>query len=836
MKSRKRISRKFIIGAGILAVFFALYLHLGLLPGKSKNYAIQKIEALTDKKVLFSKILYLPFEGLSFHDVKVTDKKDLLIFSAGKLAVNVRLIPFFTDKKIIIQSVYLDTPVYEFQTDPRKTVTAKPPVKTQISGQIDVPVVSDRRKTGLNALQEEGPEAFLPENVYLEQIEIRNGRVTVRNDASGQVLEEINSINLRVGFQKPPKLSFDGSVRLGRSPYATISLKGHWDLKKAGYEFYLDTKSDFIPPWLLDYQKKHFLILKESRFRLNTHLKSAGETLALFHAKAALTDAEILAGSGVYKGRVRMEVQGTFDFETRRFDRYRGVLDLNDMDVFHLTKTIDSLENLSGQIRFQPDLLEFVDVKGIYKEVPFQTDGRLQSFKELNLDETIRVQSHIQQVLVLVPENQRKLLNGFSFQGDCQAVTTVKGSLKTADSLKIDYKLHVENGVIANPVRKINADRISADILMNASGFKIEHSRFGLNSRIYSLEAFVPKKPEIPGALSLSSEDLRLKASYLQTGNSLDIKNARLEARGIAADFRGKAYDVQDLYCDVSGHVEIRLDKAAEGFSKEAPFLKTAGLAGTLKGFFSLKGLWNRPLDWELKLDAGSPLIVIGKKIRLTGFEMQAQMKNRILRIPVFRAAGYQGSVGGEVIFNLLKPDVYFNAKLYANEIDLHPFVRDLDNSKSEVAGRMILQSALSGTLGSEETFRGNGLVSIHDGRLFKTELFKSMGHLPFVRVEGLDLVEFTSLNASFTVSDKRVWTQDLRLLSETVDLTLEGSAGFDAGLDFTMDIRYSDDVIRGTYDTGGLVPFVVQQAENSISQYRVSGTLREPKYDKILI
>ncbi len=47
------------------------------------------------------------------------------------------------------------------------------------------------------------------------------------------------------------------------------------------------------------------------------------------------------------------------------------------------------------------------------------------------------------------------------------------------------------------------------------------------------------------------------------------------------------------------------------------------------------------------------------------------------------------------------------------------------------------------------------------------------------------------------------------------------------------MNIRYSNDIIQGAYDTGGLVPFVVQQAENSISQYRVSGTLKQPKYEK---
>ena len=58
---------------------------------------------------------------------------------------------------------------------------------------------------------------------------------------------------------------------------------------------------------------------------------------------------------------------------------------------------------------------------------------------------------------------------------------------------------------------------------------------------------------------------------------------------------------------------------------------------------------------------------------------------------------------------------------------------------------------------------------------------------------------------------------------------------GFDASLDLTMDIQYSDDVYRGADYTGGIVPMVVSQAGDLISQYRVSGTLREPKYEKML-
>ncbi len=835
MKSRKRISRKLILTAGLLSVVLALYLHFGLLPGRARGYAIQKIEAFTGKRVLFSKSLYLPFEGLSFRDVKVLDQKGYLLFSAKKLALNARVLPFLTDKKIIVSNLHLDTPVYELHTEPLRASAPEPPVKTQISGQIDVPVVPNEDRVNLKTL-EFRPDALLPENVYLEQIEILNGILKVRKNSASPVIEEINSIQIRMGFHKPPQLSFDGSVRLGHTPYAEISLKGLWDLRKAGYEFTLETKSKFIPSWLLDYQKSHFLVLKNGRVKFTSRLKSLSESLTLFHSKADLHDAEIAVGHTLYRGAMAVDAQGVFDFDERRFDRYKGTLELMDVDALHLTKAIDSLEKLNGLVRFQPDLLELDDIRGLYKNLPFQTDGALRSFSELNLEETIRVDSNIKNVLTLVSEDQKAFLEGFTIDGDCQALTTVRGSLRRPDLFKVEYRLRVENGSVHNPAKKISASNVSTDIFMDPSGVRLRNSRFSFGGKNYSLEAFIPKDRQAPGRLSLSTDEFRLSTGYVLGEDRLAIKNARLETRGLTADLEGSVIGFEDPFCDLGGPVEINLEKASEAFAKQAPFLKNLGFSGSLKGFVALKGPWNRPRDWELRLDGSSPWVFVGKKVKLLGAELRVRMKERLLRIPLLRARGYDGVVSGEATIKLSDADAYLDGKFYANDIDLKMLMRDLGDPKKEVEGKMIFHTSLSGALGSGKSLEGNGLINIRDGRFFKTDLFKSMGRLPFVKVEGLDWVEFTSLNGSFTLRDNRAWTRDLRLLSQTVDLWLEGSVGFDQSLDLRMDIRYSDDVMLGAHDSGGFVPFVVQQAENSLSRFRVSGTLKEPKYDKILI
>ena len=159
-----------------------------------------------------------------------------------------------------------------------------------------------------------------------------------------------------------------------------------------------------------------------------------------------------------------------------------------------------------------------------------------------------------------------------------------------------------------------------------------------------------------------------------------------------------------------------------------------------------------------------------------------------------------------------------------------------LDPKHKDLKGTLIVDIDLKGIVGKQESFTGKGMMDIRNGYLWKSDLFKKMGELPFVKVTGLNEVVFTSANATFTVAHKKLSTSDLNLLSDTVDLKFKGDVGFDGKLDLAMFIRYSSNVFRGALDTGGIVPFVLEQAEQLISQYKIGGTLTKPTFDKSFV
>ena len=832
MKARRRIPFKWILVLGLLTSLFIAYLHFGLFPGRMKAYAVKKIDEVTQVHVDFDKILILPFQGASLHNLTVTDKTGAPIFSARKLAVNVRLIPFIKEKKIIISNVYLENPVYDYVMEHKKIVLAPPPM-TRLSGQIQVPMATDEKKIDLESIAN-GPDSFLPDNVYLEQIEIENGFVSVRRKSGENIIEEVHSINIRMAFQKPPDLLFDGFIRLGHDPYAQIALKGAWNLKSGVYAFHLQTRSDKIPNWLLDYQKDHFLILKKGRLMLETRLQNTNDGKAFFHAQAQVYDSLIQLRNTTYSGRMNINAKGLFDFDSKSITRYKGTLDMIDVNVDHLSEKIPELKNLKGRIQFQPDLLTLEDVLGHYKNLAFKAEGTLRSFKELLLNATIYTDSKIGEVLSVLSEEQKKLIGKLEIQGDCQAVTTVHGTLRRPKELQTEYKILVRDGTITSPDKKVSLSKIGAQITVDETGFRISHCGFTNSNKNYSVSAFIPKSSSSLRTLNLLSKDFNLEAAYTLDNNTLLIKKATARSNGVSAIFHGRLSDLTNPRLDVEGDAEIVLNRTKPLFETYAPALKDAQLEGVLNGPFTMKGLWNKPAGWDLSADLSGDPVFITKTFRLDRFELQLRMKDENIQVPYLHAYVYEGTLGTNLWADLSRPGVPFQGKIFATDLDLSRLARDLDSKQKDVSGKLVFQTTMNGQLKSQESYLGNGSISIRNGKLWQTNLFKAMGSLPFLKVEGLDYVTFNSLNATFDIHNKKLWTQNLNLNSDTVDLALKGSIGFDQTLNLLMDIQYSNNVKLGAMDTGGLAPFIVNQVGDFISQYKISGTLKDPKYDKV--
>ncbi len=704
---------------------------------------------------------------------------------------------------------------------------------TKLSGQIPVPVVSNKQSVALTDLAS-GPEAFLPENVYLQRINISNGRVLIREKKDAPPLEELRSIELHMNFHRPPVVAIEGSLELGSDPYATLRLDGQWNLDKAAYEFKLTARSIKVPGWLKAYQRKNFLVLDRAALVMDAALKSTQEDKAVFHAKVNLLDALILLNQTQYLGQMNLDAHGLFNFSSKTFDHYSGRLDFVHVDIHRLSKEIDRLDNINGSFFFEPEKLKIHKVSGVYQNVPFEADGFIESYRDLLVKLTVKVNSTIGQMLTLVPGQTLLSVKNFELEGLCQAITSVEGSLRAPGELRKEYKLAVSNGVIRSKDKKILVSGLTADILANDRGVLIRNCKFFQNQQPITLNAFLPKDTDSLGSLEIISSALRFTSPFRLQDNALLLKGASFVYEGLSARFDGTLTDLTNPLLHIQGTMDLNLEKIAPLAQEGAARLKDLKLRGWLTGLFTYTGAWNNPIAGEFKMDGRGDPVFVKQNFRLGALEYQLRLNQKLLKIPYLRSTVYGGTLTADATLDLSRKEVPFDSRISLTQLKINELARDLDLKPKDLAGVANLRLSLGGVLNRPETFTGNGALDIREGRLWQTDLFKQMGQLPFVKVEGLDVVVFHDLAATFTIHDQKLWTRDLSVFSETVDLSLDGSIGFDQTLDMSMGIRFSNDIIRGAYETGGLVPLVVTEAEDFISQYKITGTLKQPKYEKM--
>jgi len=832
MKSRRRLLKSGVTAACVLGCLLIAYGYWGLCPGRLNAWACETAGKWCQKKISFKKALYIPFEGLVLSKLRVDELDGTPLFSAQEASLRIRWLPLLRENKIVIARVGLQSPVYDGLVYPNKPSQAATPAKTVYSGAFTPPSVEQAGPLNLRTI-EYGPEAMLPENVYLEQIVISDGLVVVRDRSTKAVLEVVHAIQMRLGFKNPPNLLFGGSFKVGKDNEAAIAFNGRWDLEQERYDFLLSIRATQVPPWFSEHPIGSRIHLRRGRTAATVRLRNVDQSRSLFNAEAELEDALITAGSATAAGKIRVEAKGLYDFDAQRFDRYIGQAKITDATLGNFSKNVSRLDRVNGTISFQPDLLRVEALSGIFKEASFEAEGEIRSFSSPTLKGSVRFSLGIPQLIALLGDEQKKLISDYELTGRCRALTRITGPLD--GPYQTESFLTIEEGSLAARQGQWALRDLECELRINEKGLTISHASFLCANRPYRLDAFLPKVEEALGHATLKTGPLTLSADFRKEEDSLTLKKGRLECPGGTAQFTGKVTHLKEPWLDLQGQLETNLKTLSKTLLHFGISCEKAGLTGSLRGAFALIGPARNPLKWELKIDAsGSPVRFLNKLL-LEAFEIQIRMKNHILGVPYIHARAYQGNVGANLSLDLARPFIPFNGRLYAHQIDLQDLSRDFFPHR-DLVGRAVFSSLFEGRWSDPQSITGKGAIEVRDGSLWTTSLFKAMGQLPFVRVEGLDQVTFKRLGATFDIRQQRFWSDDLTLQSETVDLSLDGWLGWDQTMDFVMDIRYSENVFLGAFDSGGLAPFMIQEAARLISQYRIRGTLSNPRYEKMLI
>jgi hypothetical protein len=140
----------------------------------------------------------------------------------------------------------------------------------------------------------------------------------------------------------------------------------------------------------------------------------------------------------------------------------------------------------------------------------------------------------------------------------------------------------------------------------------------------------------------------------------------------------------------------------------------------------------------------------------------------------------------------------------------------------------MRAQGKINGFSNDLSRLNGAGNIFITDGKLWELNLFKGLGSLLFAR--DFASIIFSEGSCGFLISDKHIFSDNLKLKSNIAELSGAVKIGFDNSIDASLNVNILDEMVPLSGTFKDITTAIIGQS-GRFGVIKISGTLKEPKY-----
>lgn len=203
------------------------------------------------------------------------------------------------------------------------------------------------------------------------------------------------------------------------------------------------------------------------------------------------------------------------------------------------------------------------------------------------------------------------------------------------------------------------------------------------------------------------------------------------------------------------------------------------------------------------------------------------------LTISNFAGNFYQGTIRGSLdadIHAASSSDIAFQLNL-AN-VDLRSFLRDVSTNSDKLEGSLSGQLVIT-HLNSQDwkSWFGHGNARVEQGLIWDIPMFGILSKPLNLLYNGLGNSRFDHAAGDFSITNSVIYTKNLELRSPLLRLNCDGAVDFD----HRVNVRMSAELFQDTWLMFRLLGKVMTPFSKAL-EYRVTGTLRQPKAEPVYI
>jgi len=471
----------------------------------------------------------------------------------------------------------------------------------------------------------------------------------------------------------------------------------------------------------------------KTTFSLSTGTHDAVNLLELIPV-ALFPDKGKIGISGTYS----LDVNGEIDSEpVKSAVKYTGNMDINSMSIEYEGMP-EKIEEIHCRIAFNEKDITLNDVRALIGGSRFSVSGTLNNYTETpSLAVTTEGSIDLKEVGDALPQLSESGLKG-----------------------KMTFKLAV-NGPPSDP------QAISVDG----------------NATLDGVEVLVPESLQHPallnGAVSITPSSLTVDNFMLKSGKS------DLVFKGTVTDYPALVWPKKGVYAVFKGSLTSDMLDLTDMliFDEDAPTPKPWHMEQAIK---SMPIPPNLSVDNSIKLNT-----VVFDKLKADSVNGRFTVKDGSFDLHDLNIRAYKGVLSGDAGLTLTEiGDAEYKGSFKLNALDAGAFLSSFFGVREDM---------FSGKLSSSLTFNGAGLDSvsmlenltgfgnldIDKGSISNWKFTRELGsYLKFLNFDKLD---FDSIRNKFRVENSQVITPDMRIKTSFADITLDGTAGFDKSIDYSI-------------------------------------------------
>ncbi|MBU4252413.1 MAG: DUF748 domain-containing protein [Candidatus Omnitrophica bacterium] len=789
--------KKFILIAVILSLILfgaTVYLNKVFLPEKIKSLIVSTLAKQTGKDISLSSLEFNIFRGLVLHDLVIADGQNVIL-STRQASCTIFIWPIFK-KQIIIPGINLKSPY----------------------------IFLERRADNSFNLQ----DLFAPQpsakkvdfSVAVFKVTIADGNIVFQDDTlAAKSKKEIKNIQLNLQLGLPVKLKFKLSAELVNQPPVLINASGEYKILSRELAANLALKDLSPREFSAYYPDLSGLVSGLIELQAQVNLKKQ-----MLQVKLSSRGKDLILVKDNLKAKLNSSLQTKIDYnlETKKLE-FSGACDILQADISGL-EFLGQIKNLNGKFVFDQRSLTADNLKAELLGAPFKINLGIKDFStpvlDINTDFDLNILPAVAKDkfnFSLINSASGKAALALKIHPDDQGVWRAQGRLDiTGAGLKLD-----------KPDQLI--EDIAGSLEFSQQGLSWADTKFKYQGINYQSSGTLSDFTAPKVKLKLYSEDLSVSGDFDLLGKK--IKIAQLEGKYLDSQFLVSGdidrADPAKPQVDLTGRINLELSNLTKLLEKTYPGIKASSPSGRLDTQFNLSGpvtdFKNCYLDAK---STSSNFSLYG--LKATDLSLNFLQEQRIARVPFFYLAFYDGMIEGTGALNFNPADFVYHLELIANGIRLEKLKLDTPSKARDISGIFRGEVKLNGTGSDLNKLSAAGKFAVTEGRMGGLNLLHGLGRL--LLAKDLGKIEFTGCTADFSLKDKFLYTDNLKLTSSIANLTGPMKIGLDNSLEGALDVEIISEMVplSGTFKD---VATAIIGEGGKFGVIKLSGTLGEPRY-----